>query len=260
MTKTLTSLIVSSVLVSVSWAQNDVMTSTLPEMTEPSCTMDGDRLICSNIMSMMEDMNGNPVLISSSVSCASSPSMFDFRQAEGCTCTAQVTTGTETKTCGCTVCPAGYGINPLSVDCGGQEDPYVMDTCTSLDCNFDCNGKCSGGCDIDPLPAACANLCSRDGDISESDKLIETQSDIPSEIPSDVPSDVPSGLLSDLPSDVPTITPTLSPTLAPYIAAPTTPTAPSSSPVTLDVVSDSMRLHSLVTFVLSTATVMFSTL
>ncbi|GAX23639.1 hypothetical protein FisN_12Hh212 [Fistulifera solaris] len=260
MTKLLKSLTVSSVLVSVSWAQNDVTTSTLPEMTEPLCRMDGDRLTCSNIMSMMEDMNGHPVLISSSVSCASSPSMFDFRQAEGCTCTAQVTTGTETKTCGCTVCPAGYGINPLSVDCGDQEDPYVMDTCTSLDCNFDCNGKCSGSCDVDPLPTECASLCSRDGHISESDEFIETQSDIPSEIPSDVPSDVPSGLLSDIPSDVPTITPTLSPTLTPNILAQTTPSAPSSSPVALDVISGSFSLHRMVTFALSTATVMFFTL
>lgn len=196
MARILIPLLASSAILSRAIAQNDAINSLTSQMSEPSCSMNGSKLVCSNILSMVEDMEGNPVFISSSVSCESSPSMFDFRKAEGCTCTAEVTAGSETKTCGCTVCPAGYGINPLSVDCGDLENPYVLDTCTKLDCNFDCDGACIGGCDVDPLPAECVSLCTRESDV----ELPEATSDAPSDVPSDRPSDIPSDMPSDMPS------------------------------------------------------------
>lgn len=250
MTRIFTLIIGSLAILSTAFAQNDAISSSIAQMTEPSCTMDGSRLVCSNIESMMEDMEGNPVFISSSVSCDSSPSKFDFRQAEGCTCTAEVTTGSETKLCGCTVCPSGYGLNPLSVDCGDADEPYVLDTCTTLDCNFDCNGKCTGGCDVDPLPAECVSLCTRDGDMEHTpkeDASLETASDIPSDVPSDIPSDLP----SDMPSDLPSRNPTMSPTLAQDNTEAST---PSASPTVLDVSSSATSPpYRLITFALTTA-------
>jgi hypothetical protein len=99
---------------------------------------------------------------------------FDFRSASNCWCQATVTPGDASRTpkaCPCTVCHPDWGNNPVHIDCSGWEengggaegsaqeqaledeapavpDPYVVQTCTSLDCAAACNGTCRLDCSV----------------------------------------------------------------------------------------------------------------
>ena len=72
---------------------------------------------------------------------------FDFRRASGCQCGAAVkhSDGKE-KFCPCIVCPLGFGNSPISIDCSMREDPFIVASCSNLDCGFGCNGTCEFNC------------------------------------------------------------------------------------------------------------------
>ena len=72
---------------------------------------------------------------------------FDFRRASGCQCGAAVkhSDGKETF-CPCIVCPLGFGNSPISIDCSMKEDPFIVASCSNLDCGFGCNGTCEFNC------------------------------------------------------------------------------------------------------------------
>ena len=76
------------------------------------------------------------------MNCASTSSTIsDFRRlAEGCLCTAVVTDPVtqESKSCPCAACPEGGGDNSIFVDCG--PDVTLIDSCSSIDCDYTCNG------------------------------------------------------------------------------------------------------------------------
>ena len=75
----------------------------------------------------------------------SSQDAFDFRAAEYCTVEIELVDGLGAiKDCKASVCPAGFGASPVSIDCGGDE---LGRGCSSMDCNFECNGPCLFGCE-----------------------------------------------------------------------------------------------------------------
>lgn len=148
------------------------------QVVQPQCNPAGSRFVCDNVGTTVRDAQGNNVAIIARLVCNFSPIVqVDFRQAQGCSCEAQVATADGgSKKCACTLCPAGYGDNPISIDCDmgnttdtnttGTEtgeadmvDPYILNTCTSYDCDFRCNGTCKFGCDEVPLPEECFGLC-----------------------------------------------------------------------------------------------------
>jgi hypothetical protein len=116
--------------------------------TANTCNAVGARLIC-DIQSRISSRDQTYTDLAITVNCQlDSQIAFDFRRAKGCTCGAQAVpsdTGVA-KVCPCVVCPDGYGSSPVSIDCSTEEDPFVINTCTSLDCDFSCNGTCSYDC------------------------------------------------------------------------------------------------------------------
>ncbi|GAX20859.1 hypothetical protein FisN_7Hh176 [Fistulifera solaris] len=154
------------------------------QVTQPECNPAGSLFICDNVGTTVRNTAGNLVAITATLVCPFSPLIqVDFRQAEGCSCEAQVATADGGfKKCACTLCPAGYGDNPISIDCDMSNttdtnmtdanatgvdaenemeavDPFILDSCTSFDCDFRCNGTCKFGCDEVPLPEECFELC-----------------------------------------------------------------------------------------------------
>jgi hypothetical protein len=129
--------------------------------TANTCNAAGARLVCG-INSRISSRDDTYTDLAITVNCLlDSQIAFDFRRAKGCTCGAQAVpsdTGVM-KECPCVVCPDGYGSSPVSIDCSGNdEDPYVINTCTSMDCDFSCNGTCSYDCvDAGPECAFCFN-------------------------------------------------------------------------------------------------------
>ena len=74
-----------------------------------------------------------------------SQNAFDFRFAKNCACGVAATDAQgNPKNCFCTVCPAGFGENPISIEC---QDDFIIGECSSLDCDFACNGTCSFDCE-----------------------------------------------------------------------------------------------------------------
>ena len=67
----------------------------------------------------------------------------DFRR-KPCACQVEVVSSDGTKKdCECQTCPDGYGPSPISIDCQqekNEENPYVISSCTNMDCNFGCVG------------------------------------------------------------------------------------------------------------------------
>jgi hypothetical protein len=129
--------------------------------TANTCNAVGARLVCG-INSRISSRDDTYTDLAITVNCIlDSQIAFDFRRAKGCTCGAQAVpsdTGVM-KECPCVVCPDGYGSSPVSIDCSSiEEDPFVINTCTSLDCDFSCNGTCSYDCvDAGPECAFCFN-------------------------------------------------------------------------------------------------------
>lgn len=146
------------------------------QVTQPDCKPAGSLFVCENVGTTVSDSQGKEIAITARLVCNFSPlTQVDFRQAQGCGCEAQVATADGgSKECACTLCPAGYGDNPISIDCDmgnttginttdagavAAVDPYILDSCTSFDCDFRCNGTCKFGCDEVPLPEECFGLC-----------------------------------------------------------------------------------------------------
>jgi hypothetical protein len=91
---------------------------------------------------------------------------FDYRGGTNCACQAEVTHSDSTrpsKTCPCSLCPAGFGDSPIAIDCTKYDndtaiDPFIIDRCSSLDCGFGCNGTCAFDCEESgPECEFCAN-------------------------------------------------------------------------------------------------------
>lgn len=155
------------------------------QVVQPVCNPAGSLFVCDNVGTTVRDDQGNTALITARLVCQFDPlNQVDFRQAQGCSCEAQVSTPDGgSKRCACTLCPAGYGDNPIAIDCdmtnttganvtdanatgvdaGGEmepiDSPFILDTCSSYDCDFRCNGTCRFGCDEVPLPEECYELC-----------------------------------------------------------------------------------------------------
>lgn len=66
---------------------------------------------------------------------------MDFRRADDCQCSVHISeVNRTTRVCGCVGCPVGYK-QPVAFNCStNEEDPYIVGTCVSLDCNGNCNG------------------------------------------------------------------------------------------------------------------------
>ena len=75
-----------------------------------------------------------------------SQNQAEFREAKNCACGSEIIRQDGSSIfCPCTVCPAGWGPTPVSIDCADQGET-VIGTCTSLDCDFACNGTCAFDC------------------------------------------------------------------------------------------------------------------
>lgn len=95
------------------------------------------RLVCELETSLMS--SSSSVTVDVALNCSSTSSTIPFRDiADACQCTAIVTANGESKGCPCAACPAGFGDNPVFVDCG--TDNTLIDTCSSIDCQYKCNG------------------------------------------------------------------------------------------------------------------------
>ena len=153
---------------------------------EPCYTVNGDTLVCE--YAFAAGQKSNETMIYFTAQCDfSAATLFDYRQASNCACNARVVPKYgPSKECPCTVCAAGFGETPVSVDCsqyegnftnatiaevrqGGDDldsvalpsdtvsnlttnisnvvDPYLFGTCTSIDCSGACNGTCAINCD-----------------------------------------------------------------------------------------------------------------
>ena len=94
------------------------------------------RLEC-NITTRFVSPSSAAQVVDVTLDCASSSSTFPFRRvADACICSAMVTSDSS-LTCSCAVCPQGVGANGIFVDC---QDAFLIDTCSSVDCDYICNG------------------------------------------------------------------------------------------------------------------------
>lgn len=115
--------------------------------TTDTCEVVGAGIRC-NVESSISADDGDKADIKVQVDCPlDSQIAFDFRRAHGCSCGASVThwDGRQ-KFCPCIICPQGFGNSPVSIDCSMREDPYIISTCTYMDCGFACNGTCEFSC------------------------------------------------------------------------------------------------------------------
>jgi hypothetical protein len=142
---------------------------------EPDCYPTGSRFFCNfqtNLSATATGANATTdqsyTVIKTQVDCEFDSSVVvDFKNAKGCTCTTNIFKNGATEpssSCLCQLCPAGFGNNPVNIDCdyeGQTNDPVILGTCTSFDCNFACNGTCAYGCDNPP--PECAEMCTGTG-------------------------------------------------------------------------------------------------
>jgi hypothetical protein len=236
------------------------------------CYYEGPFLVC--VYSFATGSAGNETMITFMARCdINSLYAFDYRQATNCACIAQVTTVNKAmKECPCTVCAAGFGDIPISVDCSVHDqntnntttegsssedlstttatesgtavvsaveqpmvDPYIFNTCTSIDCSGACNGTCAVNCDASgSLCSYCVgtpNLPSTNPIPFPSAPLTSGTTSSPGELPSSFPSANPTSLPSSLPSVLPSSNPTSLPSSLPSVLPSTNPTSlPSSRP------------------------------
>mmetsp|Transcript_15938 Transcript_15938/g.20826 ORF Transcript_15938/g.20826 Transcript_15938/m.20826 type:complete len:233 (+) Transcript_15938:202-900(+) len=115
--------------------------------TSDTCSLIGAGINC-RIDSLITANDGSSAEVAIVVECPLESQVgFDFRRAVGCSCGARVTPSNGvSKDCPCIVCPFGFGTAPISVDCTMREDPYIISTCTFMDCGFSCNGTCEFDC------------------------------------------------------------------------------------------------------------------
>lgn len=112
--------------------------------TANTCSVTAFELTC-NVASVVTATDETASNMDMTVICElDSQVQADFRYAKNCRCGIAVTDSDgNPKTCGCVVCPAGFGPSPVSIEC---EDDFVIGECSSLDCDFACNGTCSFDC------------------------------------------------------------------------------------------------------------------
>ena len=127
--------------------------------TTDTCKVVGAGIRC-DVQSVISSDDGDRADVRIQVNCPlDSQLAFDFRRAHGCACGAAVKhfDGRE-KFCPCIVCPLGFGNSPISIDCSMREDPFIVGTCSYLDCGFGCNGTCEFSCkNSGPSCTFCAN-------------------------------------------------------------------------------------------------------
>jgi hypothetical protein len=93
----------------------------------PECGFDDDKLICSQ--TTVFEFNGTFTEISFTAVCkADSNFPFDYRRARNCGCLATITNDEHTKQCPCTVCAAGFGDNPVNIDCSSATAAPIDDS------------------------------------------------------------------------------------------------------------------------------------
>jgi hypothetical protein len=142
------------------------------------CSVDGSLLRCD--YSFAAGQLSNETMIYFSAVCDfNAVTGFDFRSAKNCGCSAKVVPKySPAKVCPCSICAAGFGDTPVSVDCSEHDlatnnettataresgsatvpaveavsnstgvDPYIFSTCTSVDCSGACNGTCAFNCE-----------------------------------------------------------------------------------------------------------------
>ena len=173
------------------------------------CNAVGSRMAC-NVETRVTSRDLSFTDLKVTVNCAlDSQVAFDFRRAQSCTCGAEAIPSNGTrKNCPCVVCPDGFGNSPFAIDCrGNEEDPFVIGTCTSLDCSFACNGTCSYDCDFaGPECPFCAPA-----ELPPTNHPTSPPSSRPSVFPSQPPSVGPSSNPSSLPSTTPSLQPSMPP-------------------------------------------------
>jgi hypothetical protein len=133
---------------------------------------------------------------------------FDYRRGQNCACQADIThsdTDRPSKSCPCSICPAGFGESPIAIDCTKYDndtviDPFIIYRCSSLDCGFGCNGTCAFNCeDSGPECEFCANAntptASPTGtSINGGTRTTKAPSRAPTtEVPTNIPSVLPTG-------------------------------------------------------------------
>jgi hypothetical protein len=154
----------------VSSGTDQLQTRSLQTQSPDPCYYDGANLICN--YAFVTGNAKNETNIAFEARCDINALYgFDYRRAANCACQAKVTPPEgPAKLCPCTVCQADLGETPISVDCSGvadqgsatsataksagnsttsnvTADPYIFNTCTSVDCSGACNGTCSLTCD-----------------------------------------------------------------------------------------------------------------
>lgn len=112
--------------------------------TANTCQTTAFEITC-NVASVVSAADNTFSDLAMTVKCElESQNAFDFRFAKNCACGVAATDANgKPKNCFCTVCPAGFGPNPISIEC---VDDFIIGECTSLDCDFACNGTCSFDC------------------------------------------------------------------------------------------------------------------
>ena len=90
---------------------------------------------------------GNVTDVSIGVECKDASGDADLRSASNCECMAVLeNTDDMTKNdCSCSVCPSGYGSNPVIIDCPAE---ILAGECSSIDCDGACNGSCLSDCTL----------------------------------------------------------------------------------------------------------------
>lgn len=125
------------------------------QAAEDICNIQPPRFVCEDTVRLeADDLSFADITIS--FSCLlDSFSAFDYRRSQGCGCVADIVSSDPNKpikTCPCSICPAGFGDSPIAIDCTKYEDnedgidPFLINTCSSLDCGFNCNGTCAFDC------------------------------------------------------------------------------------------------------------------
>jgi len=137
--------------------QTSVVGNTLDLLAaEDICRIQPPRFVCEDTARLeSEDSTFSNITIGFSCLLNSFNVFLDYRRSQGCGCVAYLVPSDPnklTKTCPCSVCPAGFGNSPISIDCTQFEDtddginPFLIDTCGLLDCGFNCNGTCAFDC------------------------------------------------------------------------------------------------------------------
>mmetsp|Transcript_17656 Transcript_17656/g.48095 ORF Transcript_17656/g.48095 Transcript_17656/m.48095 type:complete len:309 (-) Transcript_17656:101-1027(-) len=178
-----------------------------PSATTESCTIVTSAYRCNFETDISTD-DGDETNLQIQVQCPiDEQTTFDFRKAAGCSCGARISNlnGDNATVCPCTVCQNGFGHSAISMDCSTKDDdPFIISSCSSLDCDLACNGTCQGDCGASGGSGGCPSLCSTPSPSTVAPSV--------STAPSGAPSASAAPSISQAPSTTPT---TQFPTFAP---------------------------------------------